>query len=424
MQKTVEETALNTSSEIDTRAFMWTFDCLDEDHELESFFSGLPGFRSSKVVDDPLPSLTEEEMLKLYGALRGLLVRTFSSDLLPAPIKDRRALICAKAVDRLDPEHSPVDWSFAEPKPTAFRILDLILSTYQYSCPVATSIAKVLRGWGKNKDEIKCVYAQSTICEVLTRSQPRDDSWYNIASDELGFSETSLRDYATRGDSLSFVILIHVVRQQIAHFRKRSWSQKLDFSSVLSKASKFDAKETSSELQHEFCALWNKVVNKAQDGDDRDMTSFILRPIRNVFLALHQNTDFAPSHFSASTNDLDDILRQPTSYTVCKVPDHIHNDGVSTTLTCAFPHDPNNTAFVSSITSPDQPPSSTHAPLPFFTDALPLDNQISVPVSTQVISQTTTEDRRIPTISLSPVTTCAMHGRIGDSSTSGPPPKW
>jgi hypothetical protein len=55
MQKTAEETALTSPSEIDTRAFMWTFDCLDEDHELERFFSGLPGFRSSTLVGDPLP---------------------------------------------------------------------------------------------------------------------------------------------------------------------------------------------------------------------------------------------------------------------------------------------------------------------------------------------------------------------------------
>jgi hypothetical protein len=38
MQKTAEHTALNSSSEIDTHAFMWTFDVLDEDHELERFF--------------------------------------------------------------------------------------------------------------------------------------------------------------------------------------------------------------------------------------------------------------------------------------------------------------------------------------------------------------------------------------------------
>ncbi|KAH9165362.1 hypothetical protein EDB89DRAFT_2102259, partial [Lactarius sanguifluus] len=56
MQMIVEETALNSPSAIVTRAFMWTFDGSDEDHELERFLSGLPGFRSSKVVDDPLPS--------------------------------------------------------------------------------------------------------------------------------------------------------------------------------------------------------------------------------------------------------------------------------------------------------------------------------------------------------------------------------
>ena len=418
MQKTAEETALNTSSEIDTRAFMWIFDCLDEDHELESFFSGLPGFRSSKVVNDPLPSLTDDEMLKVYEALHGLLERTFSSDLLPAPIKNRRALICAKAVD---PVHSPVDWSFAGPKPTAFRILDLILSTYQYSGPVVTGIAKVLGGWGLNKDEDSVVYAQSTICEVLATSQPRDDSWYNIASDELGFPETSLQDYAAQGDSLSLVILIHVVRQQITYPKERSWLQKYELSLVLSKASKFNAKDTSSELQHEFCALWNQIVNKAQDGNDGDMAFFILSPIRNVFLALHQDTDSSPSQFSASTNDRDDILKQPTSYPVCKVPDHNQDDSVSATLARTIPHDPNNTTFVPSITSPDPPPLSTHAPPPFFTDALPLDNQISVPVSTQVIGQTTTEGRRIPTNSLSPVTSCAMDIGIGHSSTSGPP---
>ena len=61
MEKTIEETALNSPSEINTRAFMWTFDCLDEDHELERFYSSLPGYRSSKVVDDPLPNLSKDE---------------------------------------------------------------------------------------------------------------------------------------------------------------------------------------------------------------------------------------------------------------------------------------------------------------------------------------------------------------------------
>jgi hypothetical protein len=47
MEKTSEEAALNVSPEIDARALMRTFDSLDQDHELERFFEGIPGFCSS-----------------------------------------------------------------------------------------------------------------------------------------------------------------------------------------------------------------------------------------------------------------------------------------------------------------------------------------------------------------------------------------
>ena len=207
-------------------------------------------------------------MRKLYWAQRGLLDHTFSSDLLAAPIKDRRSLICAKSVD-------PQLMSFfAQNKRAAFGILDLILSKYQHSGPVATGIAKNLRGWGNNMDEYMIVYAQLNICSVLATSQPRDDSWYNFASEELELHETSLRDYAAQGDSLSLVILIHAVRQQFTHFGKL-YFRRYDSSLVLSKASKFDAKDTSLESQHEFCALWNQIINEVRGGGDRWMAYFL-----------------------------------------------------------------------------------------------------------------------------------------------------
>jgi hypothetical protein len=69
MRKTAEETAFNSPSEIDTRTFLWTFDSLDEDHELERFFAGLPGFRSSKMVKDPLPDLRRGETGEAFERL-------------------------------------------------------------------------------------------------------------------------------------------------------------------------------------------------------------------------------------------------------------------------------------------------------------------------------------------------------------------
>ena len=100
MQKTFEDTSLNSPSEIHARAFLWTSNCLDDDHELERFLVGLPGFRSSKVVKDPLPSLGEEGKQKLFEALIGLLDHTISSELLPKLVKSRRAMMCKKAINQ------------------------------------------------------------------------------------------------------------------------------------------------------------------------------------------------------------------------------------------------------------------------------------------------------------------------------------
>jgi hypothetical protein len=402
MQKTAEETALNSTSEIDTRAFMWTFDCLDEDHELEQFFSGLPGFRSSDVVSDPLPSsLTKKEKWKLYLALSGLLDRTFSSDLLPAHIKNRRAMICAKAVD---PEHTP----------NAFGVLDLILSKYEYSGPIATGIVQIVKAWRTDSDEGTVLVAEATLCAILARALLRDDSWFILASSRLDVSEVDLRDYAVHGDSLSLVILIHVVRQQFIHFRKPSWLGGI-FSLVLDEALKFNAQNTSPELQHDFCALWNQIVREVQDREDRVMAFYTLGQIRNVYLALHQGTDSTPSRFSSSTSVFDRVLSDPASYPVCKVPghhlrltSHIYHDHASTTFAPTDPGGPNNIAPGPSLPGSDPPLSSTHVSLPIdetLTDAPPVDNNISLPI------QSTSDDSRISS-SPSPVASCAIRGRI------------
>ena len=305
MQKTAEETALKSPSEIVNRALMWTFDSLDEDHELEHFFSGFPGFRNSKVVADPLPTLTWDQKERLYIALTGLLDRTLSSDLLPVPIKKHRATICAKA---FDPAYTPL-------RPFIAKFFG-IFSQYQYSGPLATAIVQILRDWQCNRDE-----AQAIISMILARVQPRDDSWFILASNELGVPEAVLRGYAAHGDSLSFSILIHIIRQQFGHFWNRTWPE-YDFSEVLKTASKFEVQDTSPELQNEFCALWNQIVRKVQNDDDRRMAFHTLGWIRNVYLTLHQNTNSAPTQFSDTTSDQDTILWDPTTYPVCSIAGH------------------------------------------------------------------------------------------------------
>jgi len=342
--------------------------------------------------------------------LIGLLDRTFSSDLLPEKAKSRRAVICAKAIN-------PEDLSVS----CFLRILDRISSEdHQYGPVQSAEIAHLVSGWGNGKDVETTTLIQAIVFGVIARARRRDDSWFILASNELDVKGPVLRDYAARGDSLSLAILIHIVRRQFDHFGKSFWPR-IEFFGVLKAASQFDVQDTSPELQHEFCALWNQIVLNVRISDNATMAWFILGPIRNVYIALHQETDAAPTQFSTSTSDRDLLLWDPSSYPVCNVAGHIHDDSASTILVRTVLHD--DTALVpDSLASPDVPPSSVPAPrhvVESLTDVPPLDNNVHVPGSFHPAHRTAIENLRIHPMSPDLVTARVIQGSI-DTSTMTP----
>ena len=345
----VEESAFNLPPEIDTRAFMWTFNCLDEDHELERFFAGLPGFHGSKMVKDPLPDLTWEQQEKLLNALIGLSDRTSSSDLLPEVIKIRRTAICGKALGPEDISQNNV----------ITRVLRRIISGDHYALVKSADIVPFVRGWDSGKDGWATMMIQAIVPSIIARAQRRDNVWFAMAADEMGVPESLLRSHATHGNSLSLAILIWVIRKQYSLW-KGYWPYH-DFSKVLEAASKFDVLDASPELQHEFCALWNEVTR----GADLYYARYILRPIRNIYLTLHLHTDCAPTRFSASTSDEDPILEDPDIYPLCYIPGHrphlvTHIHVSASTATPPVLHD---NAVLSPTFSPDVPSHSIITPV-------------------------------------------------------------
>ncbi|KAF8268425.1 hypothetical protein EI94DRAFT_1727689 [Lactarius quietus] len=162
---------------------------------------------------------------------------------------------------------------------------------------------------------------QAFVLSVVARAQRRDGHWFATASDEIGVRESVLRNHATHGDNLSLAILIHVTRQQFSRFEELYWPWP-QVSKVIKAASNFNAQDTSPELQHEFCALWNQIVLDVQGDNKMCLAFFVLRRIRNVYVALHQGTDAAPTLFSASTDDEDRILWDPSAYPLCNIPTH------------------------------------------------------------------------------------------------------
>ena len=396
------------SLDLDTRALMFTLERLDEDHELVRFFSALPGFHTSKAVKQPLRHLANEQNLKLLTAIVEFLDRTFSSDLLSDRVKQRRADICEKAIDLLDTLQ-------------AFPQIIRKLASEDYSEPAlgpvqSTKILKLVRSWGYCKGEdTASPIIRALFSIAVSRVQRHDDSWFILASDEMAIPEAVLRSHDAHGDSLSLVILIHILRQQIIYFRSPSWPYR-EILSAIKSASKFDVRDTSRELQHEFCPLWNKIQDIQVRGgpigpafslisQEKFNVSVLRDPLRSVFVALHEGTDSALTHIF----NLDTIK--------CNVPSHILDESATTTFSRTLQqHD--DTPAIASLTSPDAPSSSVPAPphVENLAAVPPLDNsQYSHPTH-----------RSVDSVQFSPTSRDASNARaIQDIVASGidPTPK-
>jgi hypothetical protein len=310
MQKIIDDTAQSTPLKVDGRVFMRTFDSLEKDDDLELFFNAVHRFRSSKAAADadPLLALTGSEKQRLFEELLGFMDRTLSSDLLAKETKNRRASLCTKAINP------------AEIRRGFRSILDKILSEDEYHGLKTVEFGHVVRDWGSIADKRTAAVAVQTIASaILVRARKRDDSWFALAAKQLDISEPVLRGFAVSDNSVSLANLVYMTR---GLFSLLCEGKTLDLGSIaLEAVSGFNIRETSLELQQDFCALWNEIVNRGNSLDARE----ILKYLRHVYVALHQGTDAAPTLFSETTHDLAWVLNESSSYPMCNLPDH-HRD--------------------------------------------------------------------------------------------------
>ena len=344
---TPEKAALKSSSELDARTLMWICDSLDEDHELERFFSGLFGFHRSKLLDAPLYSLNDPQRLRLLQAAIRLLDRTYSSDFLADQLKHQRASICSSVIELL---------GFVPDTPKLITKLAIrLLSEDGYGPMQSAQAVEFIRNWIYRNGAMPVVRSMYPI--VVARVQRHDDRWFTLASEELGIPVTVLKKYATHSNNLSLAILIYIARRQFTYIREPFWPSKT-ISDVLRAATNFYVRNTSPDLKQQFCTLWNEMIQEAHHGSS-GIPENILRPIRNLFISLHEGTDSAPTRFSSATSDRDAVLWVPGAYPPCNVRGHIHNDSAPTAL--APDPAPSPTSLVTPVAPPFPLPEPFHA---------------------------------------------------------------
>lgn len=298
VERAAEEASLKRSSEIDSHIVDWTVDALSEDDALEKFFEAMPGFNNSSVVENPRQHFPREVLYKIENTLRGFLNRTLLSDFIHESVKIRRLAVFLDVAGELIT--SDRFWLMFDP--TIHMNWDGSLH------PV--DVGNFLRSWYRTSNGR---YIQGTIALIIWSVRERNDRWIALAMDYLGVTEGVVRDYLAHGDSVLLANLIHYTRHAMRHDRLSSY--------VLRSLSVFDIHDTLPSLQHDFCSLWNELVQQARDSEERSLPVSALRELRLLYLALHHQCTDATA-CSASTGYHDGILLQPESYPACDIPSH------------------------------------------------------------------------------------------------------
>ena len=302
---------------------MWAYESLDEDHELEQFFAGIPGFCSSKVVGNPQSSLDSLRSRTVSSALKGFLERTWSSSLVPEIIKVRRLVTCVRAIDaaHLSDAAGKIFYGFFTSQPALLQSVELGHS---------------LISWGNNDDRRTTLFAQGIIACVIKNVPQRNERWFSLAMQHLGISEHALRSYLDHGDSVLLANLIHFTRQFFHNFLIANQEGFPLLVILWWLRSGYNVQNTLPGLQHDFCCLWNEIVLNRRHRD-HNLLLDILQGIHPTYVALHQDSAphneyqlcNIPSHRIDSASTLNEVDGDRTAETV-RVPTiaHHHHDAV------------------------------------------------------------------------------------------------
>jgi Family of unknown function (DUF6535) len=336
MEKTAEETASGPSPEIDVHILAWTISALGNDDSLEKFFESIPGLFNSDLEKGLERYCPETLLKKFWQALNGFMDRTLSSNSVTESVKSRRVNICRDIMSMVPCLSDYVNRNI-------FDRFD--------QAPVSIERLQSLARWSTHMSHLVSYAARAGVAKNLARIQKRDVRWVKLAAQISGLPEGDIvRNVELGGDNMILATLIDVSRKTIhSHEFWLVWG-----------LTQFDMSRTLPELQHKFCVLWNEFVQEATSRGYGIIHIDILRIIRRLYIALHQNTDAAPIAFSASTDDSDPILLDPSSYPLCDIASH-HSNASSHQSTSGGSVPSQRTKETSIIARPPSPPDQTTA---------------------------------------------------------------
>jgi hypothetical protein len=305
VERAAENAASERSSNIDARILEMTIDGLGDDDALEKFFECIPAFRETGVFNDLSQSLPVGVQWKIADVLADFLRRTLSSNSVPVLVRSRRLVVCLAAVCEV---------SSSLGAQAMIDNIDNMIKRKQLGMSDLVETGHVLRSWDKSENPQFTQCRQALIALIIASTQERNGRWTALVMDHLGVSKLAFQHYLKHENSVLLANLNHFIRQFTLPNH--------DIYNVLSSLSKFDIRPTLPRLQHDFCSLWNELVQEARNSDKPEYSRSIrvLRVVCIIYYNLHPD---APSAFAEPTKYYyDSVLRQPSSFPLCGISEH------------------------------------------------------------------------------------------------------
>jgi hypothetical protein len=316
MLRTAEEYVFKLNPDIDHGTLLWTFESLDKDADYEEFFEGLPRLCDSDTGKklELKEKFIEPNKEKLSNALVGLMDRTLISNLAEELVKHRRMIIFTKAIESKST-------SLLDPS----QILRRVLFEDWHGFLECIQFGLFMQNWTNtsNDDRVTSFYAQCVATLTISIIQNRDNRWIKLAT----VDGQPLSRYLHHNEGHHSILLanaIYVVRMTVQTYSGSEDTHRNDILDVsrrtLGAVCKLDTRHTLRELQHEFCDLWNKLVNMART-DQRHHPRFVslemLKNIRKLYVALHGT----PRTVFNATDDWE-VLDNSDFYSECTEKGH------------------------------------------------------------------------------------------------------
>ena len=302
-----EGTAEGRSPEAYYSAVKRVLEFSDDDLYLEEIFALIPGFFKSKAGEDA------QELFKdglVSSSLLKWMNRTLSSHTLSGAVKQRRVALCRQVMEitSLPVTYSPLD-------------LALLYWDKFFGCIDSALILKAA-----TYDDPEVFYnSQCAISRILASVEIRDNIWCELATSHMGISESVLQDYLKYGDTVLLANLNSFIRRAIDYYPSNKGFPN-HMAHTLKALSKLDVQDTLPELQHDFCTLWNDLVQMSRSHSTFRGPNEILTGIRDIYVALHPSTaSTLPAAFSVPVPYEDGFrfsLELPSPYPLCTVADH------------------------------------------------------------------------------------------------------